>query len=97
MKILPESFEVQGSEHHASLKKRKLTNKKNDTKLKRQPGKRYVSIKTKKTVPHRMMRKGCAGTECRRAVRQCADISEESRLKIFEDQYQLSQYPLHYI
>ena len=90
MKRLPESFEVEGSEHHASLKKRKLTNKKNDTKLKRQPVKGYVSIKTKKTVPHRMMRKGCAGTECRRAVRQCAEISEESGHKIFEDHYQLA-------
>ena len=90
MKRLPESFEVEDSEHHAPPKKRKRTNKTNDTKLKRQPGKGYVSIKTKKTVLPRMMRKGCAETECLRAVRQCAEISEESRLKIFKDHYQLA-------
>ena len=90
MKRLPESFEVEGSERHASPKKGKRTNKKNDAKLKRQSGQGYFSIKTKKTVPPRMMRKESAGTECLKAGRQCTEILGESRLKIFEDYYQLA-------
>ena len=60
MKRLPESFEFEGSERHASPKKGKRTNKKNDAKLNRQSGQGYFSIKTKKTVPPGMMRKESA-------------------------------------
>ena len=37
-----------------------------------------------------MMRKESAGTECLKAGRQCTEILGESRLKIFEDYYQLA-------
>ena len=80
----PEEYIVEGSGKEVRIEKRPKINKQKDAKKKRQLGKEYTSVKTKKVVPAKKIKPRCNGDTCAKQKKKCSTVTDEHRHDIFD-------------
>ena len=72
------------------IEKTPKINKQKDAKKKRQLGKEYTSMKTKKTVPEKKIKPRCKGDTCAKQNKNCfLTVTDEHRQAIFDSYHSL--------
>ncbi|CAH1954534.1 unnamed protein product [Acanthoscelides obtectus] len=90
MKPQQEVFILEGAEKETETPRRKRKNKAKEVAQKlRNSGKEYVSVKTGNLAAAKKIHGRCNADKCRGMGKQCGEIPDEERKKIFDQDHGL--------